>query len=257
VIVTRKIALTFDIEPDYGGRLDSFNSIEKGLPIILNILKTKNVSATFFVTSDTIKEFPKTIKSLSKFHEIASHGYNHNKIQTKEDIKKTIEVFKDHGITPKGFRNPYLTPRKDLVTDLISAGYKYDSSLVKSAIPLRYNHLSIPNRPFYPQLYKIHAESKTQKKLLELPVSTIPGTVVPFGMSFLQSKLNVFYHQLIAASNKDLVFYAHGHDFVEADKKIPFYVRSNKEIAIKRLHDLVDLKNAEYITMEEMHEINK
>lgn len=251
-MIKPKFALTFDLEPDYGGRLETYAGIQVGLPKILDLLKSYNISATFFITGETMKKFPKTVLALAKYHEIGLHGFKHTAIQTKQDISVARGIYSSLGLKIECFRNPYLMPRSDLVTDLIDHGFKYDSSLVRSAFPMRYNHLSIPNRPYYPQESNIHKESKTQRELLEIPISTIPNTIIPFGMTYIRNKGFMIYQQFIKRCKHNLVFYGHGHDFIEPSKELPFYVKSDSHLSEIRLNELLSTRGFEFCLLSEL-----
>lgn len=78
------VALTFDDGPDP-------NFTEQ----ILNVLKEKNVKATFFVLGENVKLYPELLSQIDKAgHEIGNHGYSHlyNTSQTVQELVKTDEV---------------------------------------------------------------------------------------------------------------------------------------------------------------------
>jgi len=85
--------------------------------IILNILKSYNIKATFFVLIENVINNPKIIeKIISDKHEIALHGYNHSsfnkypKRKIYHEIKKSFDLLQQRfGITVKYFRPPYGT----------------------------------------------------------------------------------------------------------------------------------------------------
>ncbi|MGH8605802.1 MAG: polysaccharide deacetylase family protein, partial [Gammaproteobacteria bacterium] len=58
--------------PDYPSR------VEKNTLLILDLLGTKNVKATFFVLGWVAKRFPALVKNIAQQgHEVASHGLSH------------------------------------------------------------------------------------------------------------------------------------------------------------------------------------
>jgi peptidoglycan/xylan/chitin deacetylase (PgdA/CDA1 family) len=93
------IALTFDDGPD---PIDT--------PEILDILKAKNVRATFFVLGQAAQENPTLLKRLiMEGHEIGNHSFNHDYQQRRlvEEIKKTDqEVFISTGNHTYFYRPP-------------------------------------------------------------------------------------------------------------------------------------------------------
>lgn len=93
------IALTFDDGPD---PIDT--------PEVLDILKVKNVRATFFVLGQAAHENPTLLKRLiMEGHEIGNHSFNHDYQQRRlvEEIKKTDQaVFVSTGIHTYFYRPP-------------------------------------------------------------------------------------------------------------------------------------------------------
>lgn len=78
------IALTFDDGPDplYTGHL-------------LDVLKEKNVKATFFVLGENAKQNPDLLKRIqAEGHEIANHGYSHSYTSSQfvRELERTDEV---------------------------------------------------------------------------------------------------------------------------------------------------------------------
>lgn len=70
IIEDKQIAITFDDGPDLNYT-----------PQILDILKEKNVKATFFIVGIQIKKFPEVVQRMvDEGHLIANHTYNHPKL---------------------------------------------------------------------------------------------------------------------------------------------------------------------------------
>ncbi|MDQ8733902.1 polysaccharide deacetylase family protein [Paenibacillus sp. LHD-38] len=98
------IALTFDDGPDQRYTND-----------ILDILKEKEVKATFFVVGQQVKKNPEVLQRIAEEgHAIGNHTYNHkdlsklNKQQMIEEIKTSDAVIKKTiGFTPAMVRAPY------------------------------------------------------------------------------------------------------------------------------------------------------
>lgn len=86
-------------------------------PQILDILKEKDVKATFFVIGSYAKSHPELVKrAYDEGHTIGLHSYTHkksmfNSLQAfKEEVDKTYDVVYDiTGEAPKFFRIPYGT----------------------------------------------------------------------------------------------------------------------------------------------------
>ena len=85
------------------------------IPYILDVLKQRDVKATFFIVGHWAEKFPDTVKSIqNEGHEIANHSYSHL-IMSKLEQDKIIEEIrlcqntleKITGVEPVLFRAPY------------------------------------------------------------------------------------------------------------------------------------------------------
>ncbi|MFW5788220.1 MAG: polysaccharide deacetylase family protein [Bacillota bacterium] len=71
----KEIALTFDNGPD-----------KKNTPKILDILKEKNIEATFFLIGQKVKKYPQITKRITKEgHQLANHSWTHSNFRYLED----------------------------------------------------------------------------------------------------------------------------------------------------------------------------
>ncbi len=150
-----KIAyLTFDDGPT-----------QKATGKILDILKTEDVKATFFVVGKHVKENPNLIKrAYEEGHYIANHGYHHNnsKLYKNSDsfmseIKNTdIEIGKAIGIEnycshvfrfPNGYMsNHYKTKKKEALKLLASMNYTYiDWNCLNNDSVKKYTNIQLLN----------------------------------------------------------------------------------------------------------------
>lgn len=115
-----KVAITFDCA--WGA---------KDIPVILNILKEKNVKATFFLVGEWVKKNPEETRMITEQgHDVANHSENHFKMSAlnREKIKreindctKTIEEIT--GTRPTLFRAPYGDYNDNVITIAGQAGY--------------------------------------------------------------------------------------------------------------------------------------
>lgn len=98
------IALTFDDGPS-----------DKTTPKVLEILKSQNVPATFFMLGQQVERFPQIAKQIKdEGHELGDHSYSHpNLVElSEEEIRNQIEnteiaIYKATGALPKTVRPPY------------------------------------------------------------------------------------------------------------------------------------------------------
>lgn len=112
---SKKVALTFDDGPGLSTKQ------------ILEILKEKNVKATFFMTGKQVARFPELAKDVAAAgHEIANHTDSHlnfyrnkrkNKLELieKELILSGAQIYAITGIKPKLVRFPYGYAKSDAI----------------------------------------------------------------------------------------------------------------------------------------------
>ncbi|MGH8048046.1 MAG: polysaccharide deacetylase family protein [Chthoniobacterales bacterium] len=102
--VGRVIAMTFDDGPS-----------EKLTPMLLDILKQRNIHATFFVVGQNAAEYPDILKrAVAEGHEIGNHSWNHPQLTAlsadgvKSQIEKTNAAIRAAiGHNPVVMRPPY------------------------------------------------------------------------------------------------------------------------------------------------------
>jgi len=150
--------------------------VEKNTYKILSLLENKNHNekktlATFFVLGWVAEKFPNLVKDIVlQGHELASHGYMHQRIEhlsKKEfyqDISKTKKLLEDiSGKEIKGYRAPSYSITQNTLwahDELLQCGYIYSSSIY----PIKHDLYGIPNAPRFP-FY-------SDNGLLEIPITT-------------------------------------------------------------------------------------
>jgi len=100
---TKGVALTFDDGPD-----------PAVTPLLLNMLKNKGVTATFFVTGVRAERYPDIIRSiLAGGHTLGNHSYSHSpflmlkRLTTlQNEIASLQSIFLKFGVVPLTFRPP-------------------------------------------------------------------------------------------------------------------------------------------------------
>jgi polysaccharide deacetylase family protein (PEP-CTERM system associated) len=124
---------------------------------ILGLLEEFQVHATFFVLGWVAESLPRLVMEIAqRGHEIASHGYGHQRIynRTREEFRKDIRRSKDilegvSGVKVLGYRAPSYSISKETLwayDELCDAGYHYDSSV----FPIRHDLYGIPDWPRFP-----------------------------------------------------------------------------------------------------------
>jgi polysaccharide deacetylase family protein (PEP-CTERM system associated) len=219
-------ALTIDVE-DYF-QVSAFSKIikkidwdrnecrvEKNIDSILNILDSKKVKATFFTLGWIAERYPSMIKKIiEEGHELASHGYAHDRVTElsqehfHQDVSRAKAILEDIGGKEiYGYRAPsFSIGNENLWTmEILSKiGHRYSSSIY----PVRHDHYGSPDAPRFP--YQIHT------KILEIP----PTTIRFFNRNFPASGGGYFrllpyalskwmLRQVNNKENKPVIFYFH------------------------------------------------
>jgi hypothetical protein len=222
-----QILLTFDLEEfdlplEYGCQISSEEQIrvtKEGLDRLTILLSKYNIPATFFTTSMYANINKESIKSLSVYHEIASHSKSHSDFSVSDPLDSKSELEKISGKQVFGFRIPRF--RKIDKSVIKAAGYIYDSSINPTYIPGRYNNLFTQR--------KLYTDTRTN--LVVIPVSVSPVIRFPlFWLSFKNIPLPVYIHLCKSAIQKDsyLQLYFHPWEFAELESfNIPWYIKTH------------------------------
>ena len=114
-----------------------------GVPRILDMLKAKEVKATFFVPGYTAELYPDLIRRIAnEGHEVGAHGYLHEPVSKLNPIEEEIALVKTCAILepligrkPVGYRAPLWEVNPGSATLLARHGLQYDSSLMDDDKP--------------------------------------------------------------------------------------------------------------------------
>ena len=98
------VAITFDDGP-HG----------QNTPRLLDMLKQRNIKATFFVVGECVREYPAIMKRIAaEGHEVANHSWSHPQLtkmaegSVTEQLQKTHDAIIDTtGVAPRLMRPPY------------------------------------------------------------------------------------------------------------------------------------------------------
>jgi hypothetical protein len=131
--MVHRIALTVDVEPDWGLRgTRAFRAIT---PRFLRFLEERDARATFFVCSDLMDESAGLVAAIGERNEIASHGRGHRllsgltKAEALEEMVESRRRLQETGMAVQGFRAPFFRRGPDHLALVRRAGYAYDASL--------------------------------------------------------------------------------------------------------------------------------
>jgi hypothetical protein len=143
-----------------------------------------------------------------------------------------------------GFRMARMMPVEE--SDIVAAGYSYNSSLNPTFLPGRYNHLDKPKTPFF------------HEGMLNIPASVSPTLRFPmFWLSFKNLPFSIYKYLSMNTlrENGFLNVYFHPWEFTDlAAYNMPTYVkRHSKDVLIQRLEEyIIWLKDkGEFMTMKE------
>jgi polysaccharide deacetylase family protein (PEP-CTERM system associated) len=140
----------------------------------LELFADKGVSATFFTLGWVAEREPALMRRIvENGHEIANHGYAHDRVHTftpesfRADIRKARALIEDAaGAEVKGYRAPSFSigsGNRWALEVLAEEGYAYSSSVA----PIRHDHYGWPEAPRFP--YTPVAGSD----MVEVPVTTV------------------------------------------------------------------------------------
>lgn len=251
-----KIAITIDTESDLHS--PTYKSLEKGIPLLLEILEKHNIKATFFTPANLLASAPTYFKQLfEKGHEIAIHGYEHERFDelSKEEkeirIKKSVEIYEYiFNQTPKGFRAPQHSIDKQTL-EILKTNFFYDSS------ESPFNMLQLF---FFPKKLSLGIKSffssrrieKISNDFYEIPPSSmiIPFVSLPL-RAFPWPVLKLFL-KILQLTHNQLIFYAHSWDFIELPESRIDRTFSHRRL-IENLGKTIEYlsKKNEFVKMEE------
>lgn len=237
--IERKIALSFDIEDlnnikQFGLGDDQFSEtsvdhITQSTIHLLEMLKAKDITATFFFVGDVIQKYPTLANEVKNTqHEIGCHSMTHKVPQVDSNpaarqswkleqsrAKTFLEDFFCRSIV--GYRAPSAYFYDWMIDELIDVGFSYDSSMSINDIYSKSNFTvnNNDNRPFL-------LPSNRTKHLVELPFNTlnIMNFNLPASGAFFYRALGNYYAELALRSTlkkSDASFYLHPIDFCTAD----------------------------------------
>jgi peptidoglycan/xylan/chitin deacetylase (PgdA/CDA1 family) len=179
--VVKSVCFTIDVEPDYGGLLNSDVYYgKKGLNKLSTTANSYGLKITAFATGKSLEDNPDIVEMLDSMRaEVEQHSYAHkvghgNKIC---DIQRGIETHRRVlGKNPLGYRAPQGIINKSEMQLLEKMGIRFDSSIYPTYFPGRFNRSRFPKTPF-----RIKGSY-----LIEMPISIIGKLGIPMGLSYVQ-----------------------------------------------------------------------
>ena len=279
------------------------------VPYVLEILKELDIRITFFIVGqDAIFEENKIyLKQIAEAgHDFGNHSFNHEvwiNQYTRKEVEAEIEkaehaIFQATGKKVNGFRGPGFSWSDTLLEALCDRAYLYDASTLPSFIgPFArmyyywksdfskeerkkrrslFGKFSEGFRKLKPYYIKI----SDTKRILEIPVTTLPVFRIPFHMSYLlyinsfSPVLMRFYLRfsifMCKITSTPISFLLHPLDIIGGDKitELAFFpgmnMKSEKKIVVfkevmqtlKKHFELVDMYTHALSIEEEKDLIN-
>ncbi|TAL69560.1 MAG: DUF3473 domain-containing protein [Bacteroidetes bacterium] len=249
-----------------GKEKEYIENLYRNVRIILELLESKKIKATFFVLGKLAENVPEIVKEVKiRGHEIACHGYQHKNIteMKKDEFKKDLElslnaIFSSCGVIPIGFRAPNFSINKNNIwalNILKEFGFIYDSSIYPVKYYSGFGRKEISMSGF------VHDSG-----IVEIPLSCadlfhfrLPCSggayfrFIPFDIfKFLLRKIN--------SHNRNFIFYIHPWELlnslpkngINSLSKIRKFYNINK--IEKRLNALIE--EFEFCSIEEYLKIN-
>lgn len=190
--------------------------VEQNLEKVLELFSESDTKATFFTLGWIAERHPKIIKKIvSQGHELASHGYGHQRVsdlsreEFRVDITKAKKILEDtSGKEILGYRAPSYSIGKDNIWALevlAETGHSYSSSIY----PIQHDHYGYPEAPRF-----TFRDQKTG--LIEVPISTVQfmNRMFPVGgggfFRFYPYQLSRWaINRVNEVENESTVFYFH------------------------------------------------
>jgi polysaccharide deacetylase family protein (PEP-CTERM system associated) len=162
------------VRRDEWPRLES--RVARNVDVLLETLARHRVQGTFFTLGWIAEHQPDVVRAIvGAGHELASHGYGHQRVialtpaEFREDVRRAKGILEDVGGTVVlGYRAPSfsIVPGREWAFDvLMDEGYRYDSSLFPVRRSRSYGYPGAPTVP--------HWIEGPRGRLLEFPLTTL------------------------------------------------------------------------------------
>ncbi|MBL4829993.1 MAG: polysaccharide deacetylase family protein [Aliivibrio sp.] len=203
-------ALTIDVEDyfhvaafssqistsDWGTKYPS--RVETSTKLALELFAQHNCKATFFVLGWVAEKHPQLIKQIvDEGHELACHGYMHQKANTqsvsefKDDVSRCKSLLEDlSGTQIYGYRAPSFSidPTNEWTFEVLhQLGFTFSSS----TYPVEHDHYGAPD---WPRFKHLRPEGITE---IPIPTTHIAGKSIPIGGGGVFPSLPVLANQKV------------------------------------------------------------
>lgn len=179
-----KNAMTIDVEDFF--QVSAFSSsipreqwdimpcrIERNIDLILSLLDSGQIQATFFTLGWIAERYPSMVRRIiENGHELASHGYDHQRVSDlgrdkfRDDVTRAKAILEElSGRRVTGYRAPSFSigPNNMWALDILQeTGHLYSSSIY----PIQHDHYGTPSAPRFAH------RPRGENGVLELPPTT-------------------------------------------------------------------------------------
>lgn len=185
------------------------------VPRVLDFLEKRGLKITFFIVGQdaALEKNHAAIRSIAEAgHEIGTHSFNHEPwlhLYSEQQFEEDLTRAEDHiervtGQKPIGFRGPGYSFSSTVLRVLVRHGYQYDASTLptflgplarayyfmttklspeeKERRKLLYGELKDGFQPLRPYQWQLEGANK---RLIEIPVTTMPVFKLPFHVSYI------------------------------------------------------------------------
>jgi len=216
---------SIDLEEFYAERAEfSRTPLPELVERYLDLLRRRQMRATFFVVGEIAKKFPEVLRAIAaEGHEFGCHTYDHvplnqqDAASLREDLRRNLDALAAFSSAPvQGFRAPILSlgeQQQWAYEVLAELGFAYSSSVLPARNPLH----GWPGFGLQPR--RIHG-------VLEVPVTLSPffGLEVPVGAGtyFRCLPFGTIRRRFSAHADRDtaVVGYFHPYDLDTAQERV-------------------------------------
>lgn len=246
--MTNRIALTVDVEPDWGVR--GTRALQEITPRFLRFLEQRQIRATFFVVSDLMDASSDLVCALGQRNEVASHGRTHRMLdaldlrEAEGELKESRQRLQQTGAPVEGFRAPFFRRCNGFFGLLQAAGYRYDASMgtvMPGPVNRRLDALPCPFERDY---------------TYEFPTSAMAAGMLPLSLTWLRLCAPLARHVLPRSPS---LVYLHLHEFLRAETAsclpLPLrrlLTRNCGEPAWRILDEALEALDAEFTTCSDI-----
>lgn len=187
-----RVCITVDVEQDCPPFRDTYHGIERGMPLLTELLAREGIGATFFTTGDVARRYAPIIEALvGRGHELACHGDTHRRFdqlgveEAELELHSATQTLREMG-NVTSFRAPNLAFPNCYLSLLEKFGYRLDSSQGK-------HKLDYWTRPASTQLRRVPAS--TTSSVIRIPA--------------------ILRNRLLAILRDPIVLFVHPWEFVD------------------------------------------